>query len=371
MKNAFFIGKKIKRKTTVDPLFVALIIILGFLAIIAYRLRPIVENDLFRYYAWSQDFAQNTYIDFIKGTRLDSQISFSLFWLAGKTGALGLIPMITVIIVYGIVFGVIYDAGKTLKISNKIILQYCLFAIALLQFGPIASNVRNVTAFAIVICAAYRDLFKKKKDALTLFLYLIPCGIHIAAAIFILARVALPIYKRFRFLGIFAMLFAPIFVVQLYQVRYVFSRITYLVRLIEKAYYYFFSFGNLEWLEMVKNSGFEQIKKLFFCLVTLLCFFLTCYVSKCVRKKSNLQYNISLYTEITLALTLMSMYIPVPTYFRFSIPMIILFSLPFFLLQKYSSERYGVKIFLYIGYFDIVIMGIVTQIYQFYFNFRI
>lgn len=364
-------GKKIKRKSTIDPLLIILMLLVILLAIISYYLKPIVENDLFRYYTWSQDFAQNPYIDFIKKTSLDSKISYSFFWFAGKTGALGLIPMVTVIIVYGIVFGIIYDAGKTLQISGKVIFQYCLLAVALLQFGPIVSNVRNVIAFAIVSWAAYRDLYKKKKNIVTAFLYAIPCGIHIAAAIFILVRLVLPIYKRFRFLGIFTMLFAPIFVVQIYHIRYVFYRMSYLIRLIEKAYYYFFSFGDLEWLEMVKHSGFEQIKKIFFCLITLLLFIITCYASNRIKKRNIGFYNIALYIEISVALTLMSMYIPIPTYFRFSIPMIILFPLSCFFLHKYCFEKYGIKFLLYIGYINIIFMGILMQIYQFYFNFRI
>ena len=360
---------KVKKIVRINYIVLMQIVLLTFFVLIAFNIKSIVENDLYRYYEWSREYAQRPFVSLVKETRLDSKIVVALFWFAGKINCLGLIPAITVLVVYGIAFWIIYDTGKSLEIKQEIV-YYLVFATSLMQFSSIASNVRNVMAFAILALASYRDLYKNKKNILTMFLYLLPCGLHITAVIFILARIFLPVYKKFRWYCVGVLIFIPPCVELLFSHSYLFKKFPFIKALIEKAHYYYFSFGETEWGRAVAQSGFEQSRKTVFFLVTVMLLLLSFCAVKKIRKIAPKYINAVLYAEISVLLTITSMYIPVPTYFRFSIIMLILYSITFFLVMKFHIQKRGLIPIMYAGYSIIVLYGLMSQLYHFYFNFR-
>ena len=361
---------RVKSPRYSNPVFTCLMILLGLLVIVAFSMHPITDGDLSRYYAWSLDYAKQPPSLLFANTEYDQKFIIMLFWVAGKTGLLALIPTMSILTVYAIAFWIICDSAKTLNIKNSILVQYVILAVALLQFDAIASNVRNVMAFAIVTLAAYRDLFKKKRNAITLLLYLLPCGLHLTAVVFILVRISLPLYKRFRLLSIATILSAPLIISKLFLVRFLFVKIPFLYALIDKAYRYFFIFYDTEWIEKVKNSGFESSKKLIFFLIFIVLLSLSVTTYHKVQKWNQEYMDLFAYTEISILLTLVSMYIPVPTYFRFSIVTLMLFSIIFFYVIQHTHKKGGMILLIYAGYINITIYGFLAQVYHFYFNFR-
>lgn len=370
MKTIKILNLKLKKIILVDYIAASQVILLALFVLITFNLKPIVENDLYRYFEMANDYSGKQFITVMKETTLDFKVAAALFWFSGKINCLGLIPATTVFIVYGITFWIINDAGKTLEIKSEI-LHYLLLSLALMQFDVIASNVRNVTAFAVSALAAYRDLFKNKKNVITVILYLLPCGLHITAVIFLLARILLPIYKKFHLLCISFVILTPTLIKTLFFYNYIFEKIPFVRETIKKAHYYFFAFGETEWAGMVKDSGFEQIRKAVFFIVIIIFFLLTIFVLKKIKSVMPQYINIVLYTEISVLLTIVSMYIPVPTYFRFSVVMFSLCSSTFFLAIKYRIQKHGLIPILYAVYICLVLYGLAAQVYHFYFNFRL
>lgn len=359
------------KKRIVDKSIIIMLGVWLLLIIVAYHLKPIIDNDLSRYYTWSLEYAQHDYISFIKHTELESKLSNSFLWLVGRTGKIGLIPAVTVAIVYGIAFWIIYDAKKVFHISQKYFYIYWAFVFLLFPYTAIASNVRNVIAFSIISLAVYFDFVKKRKKIIVIPLYIIPCSIHISSLLFIVLRLAIPIYKKLRSLGLFIALMLPLFIKLLYQNINHIKLFSLGKRFIQKAYNYYFNFGNKEWVDKVSASGYEQSRKLIFFLLFLVLLLITYYTFNLVKRKHMPYINLLAYMEMVLLVSIMTMYIVVPTYFRFSIVVLILFSIPFFIMHEIGFPKRGIMVLFYAGYLNLIMYGLISQIYQFYFDFRL
>ena len=80
------------------------------------------------------------------------------------------------------------------------------------------SNVRNVSAFALLAVAVYRDMVKKKRTVITYLLYIIPCFIHMSGIVIVLFRAEIPIIRKFPYLGITSTLVIPTVIIKSYSV---------------------------------------------------------------------------------------------------------------------------------------------------------
>ena len=130
-----------------------------------------------------------------------------IIWIKaiGIVGIPGLLAGIPTAVIYGITGYITCDyaqrKNKLQEIRWVLPVQFLL-----LPFASIVNNIFNVTAFSLIILAAYRDLIQGKRNLFTLGLYIVPCIIHQSAPILILARLIAIVYKRFKYLSI-AMIF--------------------------------------------------------------------------------------------------------------------------------------------------------------------
>lgn len=362
---------KIINVRTISRPALLLIMVWCILVFSAYHLVPITNSDLFRYYQWAVEYSLQDFGSVVHSVSMEP-LPLSLLWIAGKLNLLGIIPALTIAIVYGIALYIVNDIIKRLNSSFGDFVVYTLFILALFPFSAIASNFRNVVAFSVFALAAYRDLVQNKKNILTGLLYIIPCGIHITALLLLGLRAVLGLYKRMRVISAMLVLLVPNILKLLYMHIDRFSFIPMIGKVILKAYNYFYNFDNLEWVEKVKHSGYEQSRKLIFFFAFLIMLLITYYVSHRNKqlKSRKLYENIIAYVEMVLLLSLTSSQIIVPTYFRFSLIAIMLFSVVFFLASSNFRRRKGILLLFYAGYFNFIIYGFASQLYQFYNEYR-
>ena len=182
--------------------------------VIAYCTVPLREIDITRYFQM---------IDSIRGMSLkEAYATFNdgllvrafVFWLVSKTGDNNILPFLSMTTVYCSACYIIVDSARENKSTIKYLL---LFQMMLLPFYNVYSNVRNVSAFALLAVALYRDLVKHRINIGTILLYILPCFIHMTGIVIVLLRLVLPLVRRHPIIGISFTLFIPTASILLFQ----------------------------------------------------------------------------------------------------------------------------------------------------------
>lgn len=171
------------------------------IAMLAYNWIPQSTPDITRYFYMLKQCATmslsetNEFFDdglFIKNF---------IFWMIGHLGDVHLLPAIST--------GTVYASATYITCSYcenesrvKDIPIVMLFQFLTLPFFSITSNIRNVWCFSLIMLAAYRELYLKKKDMLTLCMYILPCFIHSGGWVLIGIRLICMLARRFRFIAI-------------------------------------------------------------------------------------------------------------------------------------------------------------------------
>ena len=162
------------------------------MAMLAYTFEPAQLSDLYRYHSWLKYYNGNLFSIFSNSDGL--YVRDFLFWFVSKIGDKNVLQAIPTGLVYGCSSYIVCSYCEKNKcfsfIPKLILIQFMLFPLI-----SIINNVRNVGAFALLIAAVYRDLFLKKRNIGTLFLYVIPCFLHTVAISVIIVRLLYSIIK--------------------------------------------------------------------------------------------------------------------------------------------------------------------------------
>lgn len=223
------------------------------IAMIAYSWIPLSTPDITRYFYMLERCASMTLneinVFFDDGLFVKNYI----FWLISRTGNVHLLPAISTGTVYGIASYITCSYCES-EDKDQYIPIIMLFQFLSLPFFSITSNIRNVWCFALITLAAYRELYQKKNNAVTLCLYILPCFIHSGGWILIGIRLVCMIAKRFRFIAIIvAFGVASI-------IKYLYSIISYLpnkavTNMVKVAHNYLFEKDSAYALSVASNIG--------------------------------------------------------------------------------------------------------------------
>ena len=354
---------RIKRKGVWCSSFLFVVVIA-----MAILLEARTELDLVKYYRWLDEYKEYSFQVLLQQSQINSVIIDIVFWLIAKSNIYILLPLITVSLVYGITLWLICDAESRLNIGGKRLYYYWLYFLSVLLFGFVISNIRNVIAFSLIEIAFYRDLFLRKRNVKTLFFYIFPCGIHISVLVLIFARLMLPVYQKLRWMGWLFILLIPCLVEKVFSWTQSWNStnefIVLFKRLIDKAYYYFFSFDQ-EWRFLVENSGFQKGLRIFTLLVILL-FQTILFIN--TNEKANFPKIYWMMVEMIGFITLTSFYIPIPVYLRFEVLYLSL-SIPV-LMQAISLKSIS-RLLFWGSYLPVTFCGIIIQIYYIINNFKL
>lgn len=120
-----------------------------------------------------------------------------VFYILGKLGLYNLLPAISTSIVYGIAYYITFDYCKSFnQLERKDIIWIFIFQLLMLPFFSLVNNIRNVSAFALLLLAFYLDFVKGKNIIKILPLYIVPCFWHSSAFLFLLIRFVLWFGKK-------------------------------------------------------------------------------------------------------------------------------------------------------------------------------
>lgn len=235
-----FASKNIKTKQIYSILFS---ISIGF---VLYKMVPRETMDLYRYYDIMNLYSKLSYGDFINNFLFNIEpLINTFFYIFSKFNDHNLIIVFTTFISYLILFYIVFDYQKNIKLSNlkiNIILFYFL-SVFLIIYN--ITGIRFCLARLIFLLALYLDFYKNKKGILLILLYILPVFFHQSAFLLLILRLLLLLNKnKFDFkLFIFSVV---IFIFPSYMVN-IFSMLfggsSYLIGLLDKATKYV-GYGN-------------------------------------------------------------------------------------------------------------------------------
>lgn len=232
------------------------------LMLLAYSFIPTTNADLSRYYLKVEHAGTQSFIEAVFGTKTGLYdglyVINALVWIVAKLGCKGLLPALSVGIVYSVAFYITCDCAERYEkiewIRWMLIIQFLL-----LPFYNIVNNIRNVIAFSFVALAAYRELIQGKRNVVTYILYLLPCFIHAFALTAILMRILSGLVKKNRILGILLVITGSNIIDLLYSNIYIFSSIPTVYNMIFKAHRYLSpDYSNNEWAIRVTTEAFYR-----------------------------------------------------------------------------------------------------------------
>lgn len=281
--------------------------------VFSYIITPAYENDLTRYFQII-DSIRNLSLGGAAAKMNDGlPVENLLFWIVARIGDNHLLPAVSTSVVYGITAyvtldyaqneGFLEDAWLVLLLQ---VLQYSFFSIT--------NNVRNVFTFSIVVLAVYRDLYKKKKDVLTILLYLLPCFMHKTGAVILMLRIMVRFVKKALPLVIGIILFLPSVIIFLYSNR---SRITMggvvgrLLRKIVSSAYNYLS-GTTDYADTVSGSTGQALIRMIV-MLTILILGVLCYLYN-----NTCQSGLNTFCFLLCAVVLATNVFKTPAYWRFA-----------------------------------------------------
>ncbi len=138
-----------------------------------------------------------------------------IFWIISQTGDNNLLPFCSLFLIYSIGSYIVIDSCERNGVT-KVWLPL-LMLIFLIPLYYTYSNVRNVTSFAMISLAVYRELIEKKKNLLTVMLYVLPIFIHLSGIVLVLFRISVIFIKKKPLLGFVIAVGIPTIVSWLFQ----------------------------------------------------------------------------------------------------------------------------------------------------------
>ncbi len=290
-----------------------------------------------------------------------------LFYFVSRINDVNILSFIVGFIIYGITFYILFDSieNSTRKFKTYEIFLMGIICIGIISPYSIIGNVRCITAYSIISLAAYRDLVKRKRNLLTLLLYLIPIGLHTSAVIIIFIRIVSQLLKSFNKIALLVALLLPNIIDFTYEhIKFGMGYIGEILNnAISKAYYY------LHWTEggwaskiesSISNSFFRISGSIFLIAIIIIILAFNHNKKNQDDKKTstNLMVNYLLFVAI---LALGTLTIKTGAFWRFE-SIVVLFSPVIFVnvLENNSNLNKYMKFIYLFG----IVMLLINVVYQ-------
>lgn len=167
-------------------LWISYLVTAFLFAVIAFKMTPDPKDDLSRYFYVLDQF-RALGIDELHRYFEEGHYDWDIyracayyFYAISRQPNNHLLPGLTMFIVYGLMFLVIYKAGKRFNIDKLYMFLGSLFAISTYWFYDTASGIRNGLAFSIGFTCAYFYLVEQKHKILCYIGFVIAALMHSA-----------------------------------------------------------------------------------------------------------------------------------------------------------------------------------------------
>ena len=238
------------------------------LAIMAFLFKPATGNDLYRIYDLVDAYSKSSFSQFVnKLIASNTPISLIYYRVIGLIGIKNLLPCITSIIYYLIVFYIFDDYSEKHRISKKAQSISLLIIMCNSSFFECISGIRTMLAFSLLLKCFYDENYKNKSIIKNIPLYICACLIHSIAIVITITRLIYYIKAKIKnkksLPSIIAML-------ALFSAFFVYGY-SYIIGATDKANEYF------------KEGGYNYIWEN---IITVLLFILILFIQSNIKKKS-------------------------------------------------------------------------------------
>ncbi|MBR5239722.1 MAG: EpsG family protein [Clostridia bacterium] len=197
---------------------------------------PYITADLYRTYDFMRWYATFSFPDFYETLVVTSSVPASriYFWFIGKTGIVELLPFISAIISYSLIFYTLEKSRKRFSISRQNFAIALFFLMSGSIYISVIGGIRMMLALSMIFFCFYRETVEKKKNPiLHIPLYIIAVFMHDMALIVLAIRILASVFdkrkspakKLFILLGIGVMFLAAIVLFR-YKLESVFEKST-------------------------------------------------------------------------------------------------------------------------------------------------
>ena len=247
------------------------------MGLLAYAYTPLGTPDLVRYFEIIDRCKGLSLLEVIRMLNDGLWVENIIYWLVAAVNMPHLLPFFAAITVYGSMGYIAIDAAERFD-SNRILIIY-LFQIMAVPFIGTISNVRNISAFALIILAVYRDMVQKKRDIVTILLYILPCFWHSMGFFLVLTRLICLLSGVIFVILAGILIFTPQFITLLYTNNIFHNAPGTIGRMlnlfVQQAYGYMNDRGqNSTWTRSVMNSGSFRLQRIaFFAIAIIIIYF--------------------------------------------------------------------------------------------------
>lgn len=190
-----------------EYMWIPFIAIVVALTIIAYYIVPAESDDLYRYYGLLNILREKgkaglDYIVELNWYNWQTFITFRYyFYILSFFPNNHFLAAVTMFIVYGLMFLIMYKAAQRYRIGKTYVLLGTMFFLSTYWFYDTASGIRNGLAFAIVMACAYYHLVERRNVTFCLLGYVAACLLHsspiLPAALILITLLTIKINSQF------------------------------------------------------------------------------------------------------------------------------------------------------------------------------
>lgn len=169
------------------------------LSVLAYFYIPNPGYDLERIYITLEQYYKpmNSYMLFeLLGRSYTPTINI-FYYLISKTNHFGIAPFTVSMIFYTCIFSIFSDVCEKNNIEGGKRSLFLIFVMSLGTYLEVITNIRCMTAFAMITYCVYSEVFNKKSFIKHIPIYFLAGTVHLAALAMIIVRIAIyPLQKR-------------------------------------------------------------------------------------------------------------------------------------------------------------------------------
>lgn len=236
-----------------------------------YSMRFFSEtNDLLSYFKQVDSIGDSSLISLLANNTDGLFIRDILFFFVNRSENDYILPFIVGFLIYTIVFYVLFDMIDRSKRDFTFgeVFWLAVIAIGVLSPYTIILNTRCVLSYVLVSFAIYRDAVQKKRNILTLLLYVLPIGLHSSSIVLVVVRLLSALFKNLektKWIALSIVFLLPTIIDLSYQ--YIVGTLTgpigdIINNVINKAYYYL-HWTSGGWATQVESSVSDKIVKVF------------------------------------------------------------------------------------------------------------
>lgn len=173
-----------------------MLLVVLLLSVLAYHVIPNESDDLSRYFTqleylktYGHDYLDHCFEDNINNWDTYRVCAY-YFYFISKLPTVHYMPAITIFIVYGLMFLIMYKAANHFNINKLYLFGGTMFFLSTYWYYDTLSGIRNGLCFAVIFACAYYHLVERKNIPLCYLGYVLACLTH-SSGIMIVALVIL------------------------------------------------------------------------------------------------------------------------------------------------------------------------------------